>query len=75
VLAGSPDADLLEAASHDPDPQVRRLAMRVVAARGPARRHQRQRRTDRRDPADGRVMGHVVERTTRRSSGSRRSER
>jgi cyclophilin family peptidyl-prolyl cis-trans isomerase len=34
VLAGSPDADLLEAASHDPDPQVRRLAMRVVATRG-----------------------------------------
>jgi cyclophilin family peptidyl-prolyl cis-trans isomerase len=34
VLAGSPDVDLLEAASHDPDPQVRRLAMRVVATRG-----------------------------------------
>ncbi len=32
VMAGVPDADLVDAASHDPDPQVRRLAMRLVAA-------------------------------------------
>jgi cyclophilin family peptidyl-prolyl cis-trans isomerase len=31
VLAGAPDAELIESASHDPDPQVRRLAMRLVA--------------------------------------------